>query len=207
MNTGLRMTGHQAPAVIVADARDADRVLAVLTLAFADDPANRWLFPEAAEYLRHFPAFVRALGGAAIPSGTALVTGDYSGAALWLAPDAGPDEEALTRLIDDAVAPDKRADIAAVVEQMGRHHPHEPHWYLPFIGVEPMHRNRGLGWALLRQRLAECDADRLPAYLESTNTRNRPLYERHGFEAITKIKMGTCPPIVPMLRRPRALVA
>ena len=97
--------------------------------------------------------------------------------------------------------------MAAVVEQMGQHHQHEPHWYLPFIGVEPMHRNRGLGSALLRQRLAECDADRLPAYLESTNARNRPLYERHGFEAITEIKVGTCPTIVPMLRRPRALVA
>lgn len=201
------MTGHQASAVIVAEAGDAERVLAVLTLAFADDPANRWLFPEAAEYLRHFPTFARALGGAAIPSGTAHVTGDYAGAALWLAPGAGPDEEALTRLIEDAVAPDKQGDMAAVVEQMGQHHPHEPHWYLPFIGVEPMHRNRGLGSALLRQRLAECDADRLPAYLESTNARNRPLYERHGFEAIAEIKVGTCPTIVPMLRRPRALVA
>ena len=59
------MTGHQASAVIVAEAGDAERVLAVLTLAFADDPANRWLFPEAADYLRHFPTFVRALGGAA----------------------------------------------------------------------------------------------------------------------------------------------
>lgn len=201
------MTGHQASAVIVAEAGDAERVLAVLTLAFADDPANRWLFPEAAEYLRHFPTFARALGGAAIPSGTAHVTGDYTGAALWLAPGTGPDEEALTRLIEDAVAPDKQGDMAAVVEQMGQHHPHEPHWYLPFIGVEPMHRNRGLGSALLRQRLAECDADRLPAYLESTNARNRPLYERHGFEAIAEIKVGTCPTIVPMLRRPRALVA
>lgn len=197
------MNEIQSPAVIVAEAQDADRVLAVLALAFADDPANRWLFSEAAEYLEHFPTFARALGGAAIHSGTAHVTADYSGAALWLDPDAGPDEQALERLIAHAVAPEKRDDMATVIEAMGKHHPAEPHWYLPFIGVEPMRRNRGLGTALLRKQLAECDAAGLSAYLESTNPRNRPLYERHGFEAVAEIRAGSCPPIVPMLRRPR----
>jgi ribosomal protein S18 acetylase RimI-like enzyme len=197
------MKGNQITAVMVAEAKDADRAIGVLTLAFSDDPANRWLFPEAAQYLQHFPTFARALGGAALQSGTAHVDGDYSAVALWLAPDVGPDEQALTRLIEHAVAPDKRDDMAAVVDQMGRHHPSEPHWYLPFIGVEPMRRNLGLGTALLRKQLAACDAARLPAYLESTNPRNRALYERHGFEAVAEIKAGSCPPVIPMVRRPR----
>ena len=93
--------------------------------------------------------------------------------------------------------------MGAIIEQMIRYHPTEPHWYLPFIGVEPARQSAGLGSALLRAQLAACDAAQLPAYLESTNPRNQPLYESHGFEAVVEIKVEDCPPIVPMLRRPR----
>jgi GNAT superfamily N-acetyltransferase len=189
--------------VVPAEPRQAERVFGALTLAFAADPANRWLFPESDRYLRHFPVFARALGGAAIQRRTAFVSRDYSAVALWLAPGDGPDEEAMSRLIEEGVAPEKQATIAAVIEEMGRCHPDEPHWYLPFIGVEPARQGSGLGAMLLQASLRTCDAARQPAYLESTNPRNRPLYERHGFEAVGEIRVGDCPPIVPMLRRPR----
>jgi ribosomal protein S18 acetylase RimI-like enzyme len=86
---------------------------------------------------------------------------------------------------------------------MVRYHPQEPHWYLPMIGVEPARQGKGLGAALLRAALLRVDAEGLSAYLESTNPRNVPLYERHGFEVIGEIRVGTCPPIVPMLRPAR----
>lgn len=197
-------SGANTAAVLTAEPRHTDRVLGVLTLAFAADPPTRWLFPEPEQYLRHFPTFARALGGAALPRRTALASEDRSAVALWLAPDAAPDEEALARLIEEGVTPERRVDMAAVVEEMIRYHPQEPHWYLPLIGVEPARQGRGLGAALIGAALARSDAAGLPAYLESTNPRNRLLYERHGFEAIGEIRIGSCPPIVPMRRRARA---
>jgi ribosomal protein S18 acetylase RimI-like enzyme len=188
--------------VVRAGPHDSARVLNTITLAFAADPPSRWLYPDDEGYLRHFPAFIRALGGAALNGGTAFASDDYSATAWWLAPDTSPDEEALMRVVE-TVAPSKRAEMGAVIEEMGRYHPSEPHWYLPFIGVVPSQQGRGLGAALLRRGFAEIDAAQLPAYLESTNPRNRPLYERHGFEAIGEIKVGSCPPIVPMLRKAR----
>jgi ribosomal protein S18 acetylase RimI-like enzyme len=155
-------------------------------LAFATDPPSRWLYPDDGGYLRHFRAFIKALGGAALNKGTAFASEDISGTALWLAPDVSPDEEGLMRLVE-TVAPSKRGEMGGLIEEMGRYHPSESHWYLPFIGVAPSAQGRGLGAALLRRGLAECDAAQLPAYLESTNPRNRPLYERHGFEAIGEI--------------------
>jgi ribosomal protein S18 acetylase RimI-like enzyme len=95
------------------------------------------------------------------------------------------------------------ADGWRVSERMARHHPSEPHWYLPLIGVVPAHRGKGVGDALMRHALAACDRDGLPAYLESTNPRNITLYERHGFERIASIQSGSSPIIVPMLRKPR----
>jgi GNAT superfamily N-acetyltransferase len=196
-----------AAKVVVAGQSNLRRVLSAVTLAFAADPPSRWLFPEPESYLQNFPTFIRGLGGRAVEHGTAFVTSDYAAVSLWLAPGVGSDEALLGQLVEDHVAPEKQADMASVIEEMGRHHPQEPHWYLPFIAVEPAFQGRGLGAVLLRHALSVCDADGLPAYLESTNPRNRPLYERHGFGAIGEIRAGDCPPIVPMLRRPRRRAA
>ena len=86
---------------------------------------------------------------------------------------------------------------------MAKHHPREPHWYLPLIGVDPAHQGKGYGDALMANALERCDRDRAPAYLESTNPRNISLYRRHGFEPIGTIQAGSSPLLVPMLRRPR----
>jgi ribosomal protein S18 acetylase RimI-like enzyme len=86
---------------------------------------------------------------------------------------------------------------------MAGYHPAEPHWYLPLIGVDPTHQNRGYGSALLRHALLQCDRDHVAAYLESSNPANIPLYERHGFTVLGTIQVGSSPPITPMLRAAR----
>ena len=192
------------PVVAPATPSQAARVFSVLTLAFAADPPTRWLFPDAEQYIRCFPRFAQAFAGMAFTRHTAWLSDDGAGAALWLPPDAHPDDDALVALIEENVTGREQADVFAVFEEMGRRHPAEPHWYLPLIGVDPSRQGRGVGAALLRPVLAECDAMQALAYLELTNPRNRPLYERHGFEAVGEIRVGRCPPITPMLRRPKA---
>jgi hypothetical protein len=49
-------------------------VLDTLTLAFAADPAVRWMYPDRQQYLRSFPAFAYAFGGSAIAHRTAFVS-------------------------------------------------------------------------------------------------------------------------------------
>jgi hypothetical protein len=39
--------------------------------------------------------------------------------------------------------------------------------------------------------------------LESSNPRNITLYQRHGFEILGTIQIGSSPTLVPMLRPPR----
>ena len=60
------------------------------------------------------------------------------------------------------------------MEQMARHHPSEPHWYLPLIGVDPAHRGKGLGGALLSHALTACDREGSLAYLESSESSQHP---------------------------------
>jgi ribosomal protein S18 acetylase RimI-like enzyme len=176
------------------------RAMAALTVAFANDPAARWLYPEARQYLRHFPDFAWAFAGRAFEHGAADNLEGHSAAALWLPPDVQPDETAIGDVLHESVDEFRRLEVFSLLERMGAFHPSEPHWYLPMIGVDPTEQGRGYGSALLRRGLARCDAERLPAYLESTNPRNVPLYERFGFKVVGQIKTRTSPAIIPMVR-------
>jgi hypothetical protein len=51
--------------------------------------------------------------------------------------------------------------------------------------------------------VTRCDEEGMPAYLESSNPTNVPLYERHGFEVITEIQVADSPVVYPMLRTPK----
>ena len=186
-----------------ATASDAAPAIDVVVLAFSADPAARWTWSDPQQYLRHFPSFVRVLGGKAFVHGSSYYVDGYAGAALWLPPDVHPDEDALITLLQCTVSRQVHKDIFAVFEQMGRYHPSEPHWYLPLIGVDPTQQGKGYGAALLQHALLLCDRDNKLAYLESTNPKNIPLYERHGFEVLGTIQVGASPPIFPMLRKPQ----
>jgi ribosomal protein S18 acetylase RimI-like enzyme len=190
---------------VVRSATEAERraVIDVITLAFVADPLARWAVPNASTYLESMTDFVDAFGCNGLPFGTTYVAGDFAGAALWLPPGVEPDGERMAALTDQYADPNVKADFAAVFEQMGRHHPHEPHWYLPMIGVDPALQGRGYGAALMRHAAHRFDRDGSIAYLESSNARNIPLYQRHGFEILGTVQVGGSPEIVPMLRMPR----
>lgn len=175
----------------------------IIVLAFAADPVTRWTWPDPHTYLAAMPRLVRAFGGKAFARGSAYCIGDAAGAALWLPPGVEPDQEELVGLMQSTLTPAQLENAMGLFQQMAGYHPHEPHWYLPLIGVDPAQQGKGLGDVLMAHALKRCDEDRVPAYLESTNSRNISLYRRHGFEALGEIRTKTSPPLVPMLRRPR----
>ena len=180
----------------------ADAAFATIVLAFAGDPAARWSWPRADDFLRNMPRLARAFGGNAFGAGSAYEIDRFAGVALWLPPGVSSDEEALAALIEHTAPASIQQDAAGVFEQMASFHPRESHWYLPLIGVDPARQGQRLGDKLMVHALARCDADGLPAYLESSNPRNIPFYLRHGFEVMGKIQVGSSPTIVPMLRKP-----
>ena len=191
------------PDIKTATATEEASTIAVIVLAFGADPATRWTWPDSNQYLTHFPNFIRIFGGQAFAHDSAYYMDGYAGAALWLPPEIHPDEDALISFLQSTGSAQVQKDGPAVFEQMGRYHPSEPHWYLPFIGVDPFYQGKGCGAALMQHALIPCDRDHTLAYLESSNPKNIPLYERHGFKVLGTIQVGTSPPIFPMLRTPR----
>lgn len=174
--------------------------LATLVAAFEADGAVRMLYPADRDYAEHFPGFLAALGGRAFEAG--VVDRDLAGlgAALWFPPGVEPDGEAIMAHLEATIPAERLAELAAGMELQGGMHPHEPHWYLPWIGVRPEAQGAGLGGHLLRRGLARADADGLPAYLEATSRRNAALYARHGFRATGVVVSPGYPEIIPMWR-------
>ncbi len=182
---------------------DEARAFATIALAFAADPMMRWSFADAAKYMAVVPEFVRAFGGNAIAQGTADVAGNFAAVALWLPPGIEPDGEAMGRIIEAHMPPEKMEDGGGLVEQMNKFHPNEPHWYLPLIGTDPAHQGKGYGADLMAHAIWRCDERGEAAYLESSNPSNVPFYERFGFKVMGEIQQGSSPRLIPMLRPAR----
>ncbi|MGH2533624.1 MAG: GNAT family N-acetyltransferase [Thermomicrobiales bacterium] len=193
-----------APEIRIAKAEEPDHLVETMVLAFVRDPVTRWIYPDPHTYLTHWPHLVRAFGARAFECGSADYAGEFAGAALWLPPGVHSDDARLDQVIKRSVAPRKRQIMSRIFEQMARHQPAEPHWHLALIGVDTIEQGRGYGAALLRHGLQRVDQERMPAYLDSSNPANTPLYERHGFEALGTIQIEDAPPLVPMLRRARS---
>ena len=182
---------------------EQDTAVTAVVKAFSADPAARWMYPDSQQYWQHFQSFVRAFAGAAFEHCSVDLVDGYLAAALWLPPGIHPDEEAMEKLIRTTVPESDQANVFELFEQMDRFHPAESHWYLPMIGVDPAHQGKGYGSALLQHALARCDREDKLAYLESTSPSSLRLYQRHGFELIGTIQVGSSPRLFPMVRRPR----
>ena len=193
----------ELPEVQVVGSEARKQVLQTLQLAFVGDPMARWLFPAASDFLQYLPDFFDAFGGAAFDHGTAYAVGECKAAALWLPPGVDPDEDRAFSLFAERSAPEKIAALIAFFKQVERYHPKEPCWYLPIIGADPAYTGQGLGAALLKRSLKDCDQGGHVAYLESSNQRNISLYQRHGFEIMGEIQTGDSPTVTPMIRYPR----
>ena len=172
---------------------DVPSLAGVLAHAFAHDPPMRWVLAASDDAERRLrPYFTALLERFHMPSGKVWMSEEPLGAAAWVAPGEWPPPASL----ELALAPvllrtfgrhPLRALGASRVN--GRGHPHEPHWFLDYIGVHADARSRGTGSALMRPVLEQCDVDGVAAYLNAGSERSRDLYARHGFEVIRRIQM------------------
>lgn len=199
-------------AISVRTARTADvRELArVLGRAFFDDPPFVWMLPDERSRERRAAGVFRTIlrsqamryGGVDVACDGAVIVGG----AIWLppghwAPTVGEQLRSLpgyARALGRGMG--RASGLAAAIV---KHHPREEHWYLYAIGVDPARQGQGIASALLRSRLARCDADAMPAYLESTKSGNVPLYEHFGFEVTETLNPPRgAPPHTAMWRSP-----
>jgi GNAT superfamily N-acetyltransferase len=189
-----------------ADAADVRPLAAVLARAFEDDPPFVWMLPDGrtrrARNRRFFDTLVRtealAHGGVEVACAGDVIVG----AAVWYPPGQWTAAMSLRTALGYLRAFGRRIGRASALSTaMARTHPHQPHWYLYAIGVDPARQGSGAGAALLRSRLARCDQAGQPAYLESSKLANVPLYEHFGFAVTGPMELPAgAPDLTPMWR-------
>ena len=205
-------TDTRTSSVVVRSARanEASVVAGVLQRAFRDDPLLAWFLRDdgraeearsdffranVEDYFANARRVDLAVDGEGRPAGTAM----------WTAPPGAQRSSWRDRLglwgLRGWTGLRRFPRFLRLVTATEGRYPSEPHHYLFMVGVEPERQGQGVGSALLRSVLAECDAGGLPAYLESSNERNLPLYRRHGFEVIEELRLGRAGPVLWLMWR------
>jgi ribosomal protein S18 acetylase RimI-like enzyme len=181
---------------------------ATLADAFWDDPVQQFLLPHDGSRTRRLTSlFTLFLRGHYLTLGATSMTADHAGAALWAPPGrAVVPPGVMVKQIPGTLRALGRRSLLGVrtLKAVEKVHPKEPHWYLGVLGVRQAHQGKGLGSALLQPVLQRCDAEGVPAYLESSKHDNIAFYRRHGFEVTRELPLPKGgPPVWCMWREPR----
>jgi GNAT superfamily N-acetyltransferase len=189
-----------------ATAADIDGMTAALVKAFDDDPVMNHIFRK--RRANKARAFFTSDSKRALTKGALYTTADgpSQGGAIWMAPGqwkiGGLELLGQLPMLFQIGTDTPRA--LALLTQVEKEHPKEPHWYLGVLGTAPEHQGKGVGSALIRPILQKCDDEGIPAYLESSKESNIPFYERHHFKVTGEINVKNGPTVWPMWRDPQA---
>jgi ribosomal protein S18 acetylase RimI-like enzyme len=183
---------------------DIPKLSAALADAFHDDPVMNWLVPGADRMRRFFAAELKYVY---LPKGHTYTTDDVCGGALWAPPKRWKSTYGEMVRSVPAMLPVMGRRLVRGLRALGaveKAHPDEPHYYLGTLGTACDHQGKGVGAALLQEILERCDAEGIPAYLESSKEANIAYYRRHGFEVTGEVDFpGGGPRIWPMWRDPQ----
>ncbi|MHB8512284.1 MAG: GNAT family N-acetyltransferase [Actinomycetota bacterium] len=196
-------------ALHVSEAVEASQLLA---RAFALDPIITHYLDDPNRRAIAFPAFFEGILEEILPSGTVFAAKSEEtmvGVAAWVPPaPQEPDESARSRAANchrtvRAMFPTTSAHLFDGFAALESRHPHEPHWYLAFVGIEPRAQGEGIGGQLLAPVLAVADETKTTCYLETPFPRTHAFYERLGFEKYSEMDVfaGAPQSVVTFIRR------
>ena len=189
-------TSTTALTVAPADLADASTVVGVIAGAFLNDPTWSWAFPDPAVRRRWWTFCIDE----ALRYPWTFKSDGFETVSVWIPPSgtefSHDGEQKVPGLLDDLVG-FRASEVAELMRRFDQAHPrNQPHYYLSLLGTRDEHRGRGLGMALLKENLLRIDAERMPAYLESSNPGNNHRYESVGFVSVVSFQAPCDGPVV-----------
>ena len=185
----------------------------MLSRAFFDDPKLLHLIPDLAakkELSRYLFEFELQYG---MNYGDVYTTSPaIEGLAVWL-PSAKSEitfwrafrsggmmlQKQLGKTVMDSLM-----SFSAKVDSLHKKHAPCPHYYLFFIGVDPVYQKKRVASRLITPMLSWLDLQKLPCYLNTQNEKNIGLYEHYGFQVIEQQILPDSGIVhTAMLRKPR----
>jgi len=190
---------------------DLPTAIAATSRAFWPDPLFSFFARDDLNQHMMLPHFMGAMMKDAMAHGEVWVIKERDrvvGSASWIPPEGMPQSTARQLRITAAVGWSlvkgrNRVIGLKLLDKMQKAHPHEPHWYLAVLGVDPTFQGQGYGGDLLRPKLAVSDETGVPCFLETQKPENLPFYGRFGFSVMDELTVPGSPTVWQMWRDPQ----
>ncbi|GIG39691.1 GNAT family N-acetyltransferase [Cellulomonas phragmiteti] len=180
-----------------AAAADLPVVRTACALAYLENPLVRWALPDAATRADACAAWLGPSLERYLEAGRVdvlTVDGQVVAVAAWRLPGApGATPSTLPSSAGVLAALVGRTHAAHVLGALGGAAalaPARPGPYLNYLAVHPSHQGRGFGGRLLRHGLSAHGDDAGTPWLATTDPRNVPFYQRHGFTTTGTHRLG-----------------
>lgn len=178
----------------IANMKDIPVLSAILADSFKNDPVLNWFIKDPTIFVDFFRSLLESLSRQKQQEHIYINT-MQTGTAIWLPPGVSTQFSLHRYFLTFLMKLLKTGGLNSVKRGLSinrlaaKYHIKEPHFYLYLIGVKSNQQGRGIGAELLNAGLQVCDEQGVPAYLESSNSKNNVLYERYGFEVIQEIQL------------------
>lgn len=203
MNAPTPTTRHNVRRATVAE---TDPLVAVLARAFDDDPFVDWFVRDGPERRARVARYFRINLALAFRGGEVYTARGFQGAALWITPGQWqPGTLDQLGWLPDMV---RIAGVIGLftrvlsVMRAERSHPETLHYYLLALGTDPAYQGKGIGPSLMAPVLRRCDAEGVPAYLETPSQDLVPFYEEQGFAVHDTLDLPFAGPTLWQMWRP-----
>ena len=181
--------------------------------AFFESPHTRFFFPDRSQRRANAASLFRMRIRYALLYGEVQITSsELEGLAAWL-PSSCAEMTTPRQIRAGGIrlyravgsrAVGRMRDVACHNDALRRRHAPSEHWFLSILAVHPSCQRQGFASHLLIPKLHESDEQRLPIYLETTEERLVPMYERYGFGVCEASAVAGCDVVVHgMMRSPR----
>lgn len=178
-----KFTDAARPEVRPGTRDDVPRAVRTLGRAFADYAFTRHVIA-ADDHQRRVERFQELfLDRIGLDHGSVWVADGGAAVAVWTTPRTADAGNVFAEIAPHfaELAGDRFTAYQEAEAAMAPHRPQEPAWFLGAVGVDPDAQGRGLGTAVIRPGLDAAEREGVPAFLETSESRNVAFYERLGF--------------------------
>lgn len=191
--------------------REISAISRLLATALANDPLQRWLFPNERLRLAASERLFRRLVAPRIAPGLVSVSRTYQGqlasVAVWTPPyPPAPNRwERLAESLAMRLAHGRRIhEVRQGFTDLAERHPQQPYWYLLALATTESERGQGHAAGLLKSKIEECDATGRKIALETSLPGNISYYEHFGFQIENEVDLKDGPTVWLMCRESRS---
>lgn len=181
---------------------DIDTASRILGKAFIDYPLFTYILPDRKVRQKNIHHLFTFLIRMAMSTGDVLASSsNMEGVSIWVDPPGGkagpaqPIRAGIARLLlnihlgafirFNEIGYLKRKARARVISA--------PYSLLDVMGIDPTHQRRGHASQMMHAQLREYDEQGIPCYLETSDLRNLPFYERFGLHVVHHYAIRSLP--------------